>query len=91
MAISSSRFIAYSSNIFAILGLRATYFVYADIADRFWALKWAIAVILGWISIKLILGPLGVHVSQALNLGVLLGFILLTILLSFFVKPKNAS
>lgn len=87
LAISSSRFIAYSSNVFAILGMRALYFVYADIADKFWALKWAIAAILGWISIKLILAPFGIHMPQLLNLGILLGLIMFTIILSVAVPP----
>ncbi len=82
LAISTNQFIAYSSNIFALLGLRALYFVYARVADRFWALKWGISVILGWISIKLILSPFGVHMSHALNLGVILGIIFLAVILS---------
>lgn len=90
LAISTNRFIAYSSNIFALLGLRALYFVYAHVADRFWALKWGISIILGWISIKLILAPFGVHVSHWLNLGVILGIIALAITLSnVYTRPKE--
>jgi tellurite resistance protein TerC len=90
LAISTNRFIAYSSNIFALLGLRALYFVYAHVADRFWALKWAISIILGWISIKLILAPFGIHVSHWLNLGVILGVIALAVTLSnVYTRPKK--
>jgi len=89
LAISTNRFIAYSSNIFALLGLRALYFVYAEVADRFWALKWGISIILGWISIKLILTPFGVHISHWFNLGVILGVIGLSITLSnIYTRPK---
>ena len=90
LAISTNRFIAYSSNIFALLGLRALYFVYAEVADRFWALKWGISVILGWISIKLILVPFHVHIPHLLNLGVILGIIGLSIILSnTYPQPKT--
>lgn len=90
LAISTNRFIAYSSNIFALLGLRALYFVYAEVADRFWALKWGISVILGWISIKLILAPFGLHISHWFNLGVILGIIGLSIILSnTYTHPKD--
>lgn len=89
LAITSNRFIAYSSNIFALLGLRALYFVYAQVADRFWALKWGISVILGWISIKLILAPFGVHISHLFNLGVILGVIGISVILSnTYTRPK---
>lgn len=82
LAISTNRFIAYSSNILALLGLRALYFVYAQIADRFWALKWGISVILGWISIKLIVSPFGWHISNSINLGVIIGILIFSALLS---------
>src|SRR3989344_946374 len=89
LAISTNRFIAYSSNIFALLGLRALYFVYAEVAGRFWALKWGISIILAWISIKLVLAPFGVHISHWFNLGVILGVIGLSITLSnTYTKPR---
>jgi len=90
LAISTNRFIAYSSNIFALLGLRALYFVYAEVAGRFWALKWGISIILGWISIKLMLAPFEIHISHWFNLGVILGVIGLSITLSnIYARPKN--
>lgn len=90
LAISNNRFIAYSSNIFALLGLRALYFVYAEVADRFWALKWAISIILGWVSLKMILAPFHIHVSHWLNLGVIIGVITLAITLSnVYTHPKD--
>lgn len=71
LAVSPDRFIAYSSNVFALLGLRALYFVYEAVAARFWALSWALAGILGWISFKLIATPLGLHVPIYISLSVL--------------------
>jgi tellurite resistance protein TerC len=71
LAVSPDRFIAYSSNVFAILGLRALFFVYQSVATRFWALSWALSGILGWIAFKMIAAPLGVHVPVGISLGVL--------------------
>lgn len=82
LAISTNRFIAYSSNVFAILGLRALYFVYAQVAEKFWALKWGISIILGWISFKLIIAPFNWHIPNGINLGVIIGVILFSIVLS---------
>ncbi len=71
LAVSPDRFIAYSSNVFALLGLRALFFVYQSVASKFWALSWALAGILAWISFKMIVAPLGLHVPIAISLSVL--------------------
>lgn len=71
LAVSPDRFIAYSSNVFALLGLRALFFVYQSVASKFWALTWALAGILAWISFKMIVAPLGLHVPIAISLSVL--------------------
>lgn len=71
LAVSPNRFIAYSSNVFALLGLRALYFVYQAVANKFWALSWGLAGILAWISFKMIAAPLGFHVPVAISLTVL--------------------
>lgn len=71
LAVSPDRFIAYSSNVFALLGLRALFFVYQSVASQFWALSWALSGILAWISFKMIAAPLGLHVSISISLSVL--------------------
>ncbi|MGH9948004.1 MAG: TerC family protein [Pyrinomonadaceae bacterium] len=53
--ITTDRFIVYTSNIFAILGLRTFYFLLADLADRFHYLKYALAFILTFIGVKMLL------------------------------------
>lgn len=55
LAVSSDTFVVYTSNAFAILGLRALYFLLADLLDRFAYLDKGIAIILGFIAFKLIL------------------------------------
>lgn len=82
LAVSPDRFIAYSSNVFALLGLRALFFVYQAVANKFWALNWALGVILAWISFKLIATPLGLHVPVAVSLGVLATLFLGSIVIS---------
>lgn len=76
LAVSPDRFIAYSSNVFAILGLRALFFVYHSVEEKFWALNWALSGILTWIGFKMVATPLGLHVSVAISLGVLAVFLL---------------
>lgn len=71
LAVSPDRFIAYSSNVFALLGLRALFFVYQSVATKFWALAWALSGILAWISFKMIAAPLGLHVPVSISLLVL--------------------
>ena len=57
--ITTDRFIVYTSNIFAILGLRTFYFLLADLADRFHFLKYGLAFILTFIGVKMLLPLLG--------------------------------
>jgi tellurite resistance protein TerC len=54
-AITSDPFIVFTSNIFAILGLRAMYFLLADMAERFHLLKYGLAAILVFIGVKMLL------------------------------------
>jgi tellurite resistance protein TerC len=54
-AVTNDPFIVFSSNIFAILGLRAMYFLLADFAERFHLLKYGLAIILMFIGVKMLL------------------------------------
>jgi len=93
LAVSPDRFIAYSSNVFALLGLRALFFVYQAVADKFWALSWGLASILAWISIKMIITPLGLHVPISISLTVLATLLFGSILVSLKwprkIKPQK--
>jgi len=53
--ITTDKFIVYTSNIFAILGLRTFFFLLADLADRFYLLKYGLAFILSFIGVKMLL------------------------------------
>lgn len=91
LAVSPDRFIAYASNVFALLGLRALFFVYQAVANKFWALTWALSGILAWISFKMIVTPLGLHVPIAISLAVLAGFLGGSIAVSLIWKRKTPS
>jgi tellurite resistance protein TerC len=53
LAVSNEQFIVFAANAFAIMGLRALYFLFADIKDRFVYLKPAISVLLIYVGIKM--------------------------------------
>jgi tellurite resistance protein TerC len=79
-AITQDPFIVYTSNIFAILGLRALYFALAAMIERFQYLKYALALVLIFIGSKIfavnIIGKLPAWISLSVTLSVLLGGVL---------------
>lgn len=91
LAVSPDRYIAYASNIFAILGLRSLFFVYDAVAAKFWAIDWSLAVILLWIGFKMIATPLGFHPPIALSLGILFSVLGAGIAASLFLPPPKHS
>lgn len=77
MAITLDPFIVYTSNIFAILGLRSLYFALAHLMPLFHFLKYGLAAILGFVGFKMLLAPL-----IEIPIGISLGFIVMAITLS---------
>ncbi|HZL99752.1 MAG TPA: TerC family protein, partial [Planctomycetota bacterium] len=71
-AITRDPFIVFTSNIFAILGLRALYFVLAGLLDRFHYLKLGLAAVLIFVGVKMLIEP-WLHVPIAVSLGVIVG------------------
>lgn len=81
-SITTDPFIVWSSNIFAILGLRALYFLIANMVERFHLLKYGIAFILIFIGIKMLIVPfykIPVGVSLSFVIGILISFIWLSV------------
>jgi tellurite resistance protein TerC len=70
LAVSREPFIVFSSNAFAILGLRALYFLLSGMADRFRYLNLGLAVILGFVGVKMLIVE-WYHVPTGLSLGVI--------------------
>ena len=82
-AITQDPFIVYTSNIFAILGLRALYFALAALIHRFAYLKYALALVLVFIGTKIflvgIIGKIPAAVSLSVTLGLLVGGVALSL------------
>jgi tellurite resistance protein TerC len=89
-AVTLDPFIVYTSNIFAILGLRSLYFALAAAMHRFKYLKISLAVILVLVGAKIFLVPLGIKVDTLLSLIVTLAILAGGIIFSLW-KTKNES
>jgi tellurite resistance protein TerC len=74
-------FILYSSNIFAIFGLRSLYFLLSNSLDKFSKLKYGIAFILAFIGLKMIIAPI-YHFDTTFSLLAILGILIVSILIS---------
>jgi len=88
LAISKEPFIAITSNIFAILGLRALYFALSGIAQKFYLLKYGVSIILFYIGIKMILSDIS-PIPTNISLIIILFVLTLSILLSLWIKKKD--
>jgi len=86
--ITRDPFIVYTSNVFAILGLRALYFLLADVLDYFHYLSIGLALVLIFIGAKMVAEP-WLHISVVLSLSVVGGILLLAVLISVFTRPTK--
>ncbi|MBR6844463.1 MAG: TerC family protein [Bacteroidales bacterium] len=86
-SVTKNPVIVYTSNIFAIMGLRSLFFLLSDIADRFWLLHYGLGVLLTFIGVKMIGGEFfGWHIPTLASLAVILGILVFSILLSMLIK-----
>ena len=86
-AVTTDPFIVLTSNIFAILGLRAMYFLLANVIDRFHYLKYGLAVVLTYIGIKMLIVEI-YHVPVHWSLAIVVSILSLSMLVSWF-KPRK--
>lgn len=86
-AVTTDPFIVLTSNLFAILGLRAMYFLLANVAERFSMLKYGLSVILVFIGIKMMIIDL-FHIPIGISLGVVAGILALTLLINVWVNHR---
>ena len=84
-AITTDPFIVFTSNMFAIMGLRALYFLLADMAQRFHLLKYGVALVLVLIGAKMLLAEV-----YKLPIGVALGLVALILATSVLVSLWQA-
>jgi len=88
LAISHSTFIVYTSNIFAILGLRSLYFAIAGVIGYFRFLKVGLAFVLTFVGAKMLMSFFHIEIPILLSLGVIISILLLSILVSVVIKKK---
>lgn len=90
-SVSTNLIVVYTSNIFAILGLRQLYFVLADLQERFQYVKYGVSILLMFTGVKLLGLMFDFHISTVMSIGiiftVLIGSIVISMLLS---KDKKA-
>ncbi len=89
LAVSHEQFIVFSSNAFAILGLRALYFLLADLHARFSYLQEGLAIILAFVGIKMIIAqkPIEYHIPTWLSLLVIA--LVLTVAISISLRAPG--
>ncbi|HQS81315.1 MAG TPA: TerC family protein [Thiobacillus sp.] len=88
-AITTDPFIVFTSNIFAIMGLRALYFLLADVADRFHLLKYGLAMVLTFIGSKMLIMP-WYHVPVGASLAIVAVLIGASVVASLIATRKVA-
>ncbi|OYY45077.1 MAG: hypothetical protein B7Y56_08005 [Gallionellales bacterium 35-53-114] len=89
-AITTDPFIVFTSNIFAIMGLRALYFLLADVADRFHLLKYGLAMVLSFIGTKMLIAP-WYHVPVAASLIIVTVLIAASVVASLLATRKETN
>ena len=87
-AVTTDPFIVLTSNLFAILGLRAMYFLLAGVAERFSMLKYGLSVILVFIGLKMLIVDF-YHIPVAISLGVVGGILTVTLLINAWVNKQH--
>jgi tellurite resistance protein TerC len=84
--VTRDSFIVFTSNIFAVLGLRSLYFLLASVIERFHLLKYGLSIILTFVGVKMIIEH-WVHISILLSLGVIVGVLVIAIIASLIWPP----
>lgn len=89
LSITQDTFLVYSSNIFAIIGLRSLYFLLSGMAGKFPYLKYGISVILFFVGVKMLLSHF-FPIPIVASLGIIVGILALSVLASKIFPPKAA-
>lgn len=90
-AITQNEFLIYTSNIFAVLGLRAMFFLLAGIIDKFYLLQKGLSIILFFIGAKMLLEIFDMHVPVTLSFSVILITLTMSIIFSVLIPKKEKS
>jgi tellurite resistance protein TerC len=90
LAITKDQFIVYTSNVFAILGLRSLYFALAGIIHRFWLLSYGLAIVLVFVGLKMVLIDV-YKIPVELSLVFIATVIAASIILSFRIPNSSVT
>ncbi|MEQ9287277.1 MAG: TerC family protein [Cyclobacteriaceae bacterium] len=90
-AISQNEFVIYTSNIFAIMGLRAMFFLLANVLDKFYLLQKGLSFVLIFIGAKMLAELIDLHIPIFLSFGLIIGALVVAIVLSLMFprEPKQ--
>ena len=91
LAVSREQFIVFAANAWAILGLRALYFLLADMRERFVYMPQTISVILIYVGIKMTVAWLGFHIPVPISLAVIVGFLTTGVVASLVSNRRRVS
>ena len=87
-AITQNEFLVYTSNIFAVMGLRAMFFLLAGIIDKFYLLQKGLSIILFFIGAKMLLEIFDINVGVYTSFSVIMATLTLSIVFSIIVPRK---
>jgi tellurite resistance protein TerC len=87
--ITTKKFIVFTSNVFAILGLRSLYFVLAGAIEYFRYLKFGLSIVLVFIGVKMLVEYWEIKLSTVLSLGVVAGIIIVSIIFSIIAGRRE--
>lgn len=89
-AVTRDPFIVYTSNVFAILGLRSLYFALAGVMDKFHYLKIGLGVVLTFVGVKMLLGHTAWKIDTHISLIVIVGVLALSVIASLIWSKKSS-
>jgi tellurite resistance protein TerC len=90
-AVTTDPFIVYTSNVFAILGLRSLYFALAGVMNKFHYLKIALGLVLSFVGVKMLLAHTAWKIPTLAALGVILAILAVSIIVSLLRPKKTAA
>src|SRR5690242_20116776 len=90
-AITRDTFIVYTSNVFAILGLRSMYFLLAGVVEKFRYLRIGLAIVLTFIGLKMLLSAVGVIISIKISLIFVALVLVGSVVASLLIAPESDS
>ena len=88
LAITTDTFIVFTSNAFAIMGLRSLYFLLAGLIDRFEYLKYGLAALLAFAGLKMLLSDV-IHLDVWVSLGIIVAILIVSIVVSLLATRNH--